>query len=122
MTPFLLTSIPDLAIAMQCPVRYTGSMAKKKDVGGRPRSKTYGNDYVEFRLKPSTLKMLRIMAAYLDAPLSDMADEALQVGLGYIYARRRQNLAQSMREIPEIWQKLNTRELEHLRGTEYPPI
>ena len=64
------------------------------------------------------------MAAYLGMAQTDLADEALQIGLGYVYARRRANLGDPFIEIPEIWQKLDSsiKELRSLRGTEFPPL
>lgn len=98
-------------------------MATKTKRGpGRPRARTHGVPYVKLRIRPETMKMLRVLGILSGVAWGDLADEAMQVGLGYIYARRRQNLAEPIREIPEITQYLNARDLQSLKGTEFSPL
>jgi len=53
----------------------------------------------------------------------EIIDEMLRVGAAYIYTRRRQNLADSIPEIPEVWEKLPAlHELDVLKNTEYPAM
>ena len=79
---------------------------------------------MRYRYRANTLWALRTLAALLRMQDSDLADEALQVGLAYIYTRRRANLATPFVQLAEIWQKLDVdqKEIRALRGTEYPPL
>jgi hypothetical protein len=86
------------------------------------KAKTEGVPRTAVRLRPNTVRALNILAALLDEYPGDIADEVMQIGVGYIYMRRRLNLADSMPDVPELWQELKGKTVDSLRGTEQPPM
>ena len=82
-----------------------------------------GTEWTVVRVRPETIQTARILAAMIGEALPDIFDEIVQVGVGYIYARRRNNLASPPEEIPEIWEKLPiAARIKSLKGTEMPPL
>lgn len=78
---------------------------------------------MRIRVRKESLQAIRALAVVLEIEWQDILDEAIQVGVGYIYQRNRMNKANPIPTIPEIWEKLPVpATMKSLVGTEMPTM